>query len=118
MTLLIRKSAALIAAYAIALQALLSGIVPAGQFGFDPFAVICSADGAGGHSPSLPQHRSECEDCVPALNSVPAVIPAGISFAPVIFSDRSLRPAFAAQAPSPQPKRRQPQASRAPPIAS
>jgi hypothetical protein len=117
MTLLVRKSAALIAAYAIALQALLSGIVPAGHFGFDPLAVICSADGAGGHSPSLPRHRSECEDCLPALNSVPAVIPAGISFAPVIFFDRSLRPAFAAQTPTPKP-RRQPQASRAPPIAS
>ena len=117
MTLLVRKSAALIAAYAIALQALLSGIMPAGHFGFDPFAVICSADGAGGHSPALPRHRSECEDCLPALNSVPAVIPAGISFAPVIFSGRSLRPAFAAETPSPKP-RHKPQASRAPPIAS
>ena len=117
MTLLVRKSAALIAVYAIALQALLSGIMPAGHFGFDPFAVICSADGAGGHSPPPPQHRSECEDCLPSLNSAPAVIPAGISFALVIFSDRSLRPAFVAQAPSPKP-RRQPQASRAPPIAS
>ena len=117
MTLLVRKSAALIAAYAIALQALLSGIVPAGHFGFDPFAVICSADGAGGHSPSLPQHRSECEDCLPALHSPPAVIPAGISFSPVIFSDRPLPRAFALAAFSPQP-RHQPQASRAPPIAS
>ena len=117
MTLLVRKSAALIAAYAIALQALLSGIVPTGHFGFDPFAVICSADGAGGHSPSLPQHRSECEDCLPALNSVPAVLPAGISFVPVIFTERPLRLAFAVEVPSPQ-SRHQPQASRAPPIAS
>src|SRR5262245_38609097 len=44
MARLVRKSAALIAAYAIALQALVAGFAAAGHFGFDLFAVMCTAD--------------------------------------------------------------------------
>jgi hypothetical protein len=117
MAWLVRKSAALIAAYAIALQVLFSGFMPAGHFGFDPFAIICSADGSGDHIPSSPRHTSDCDSCLPAFNSPPAVIPAGVPFSPVIFSDPALRPPLSVETLSP-PRRHQPQESRAPPIAS
>jgi hypothetical protein len=117
MTWLLRKSAALIAVYSIALQALLLGFAAPAHFGFDPFEIICSADGSGGHNPSLPQRRSDCDACLPAFNSPPAVIPSGVLFSPVIFADRSHRLAFLVEAISPQ-RRHQLQESRAPPIAS
>jgi hypothetical protein len=91
MTWLLRKSAALIAVYSIALQALLLGFAAPGHFGFDP--------------------------CLPAFNSPPAVIPSGFLFSPVIFADQSHRLAFLVEAISPQ-RRHQLQESRAPPIAS
>ena len=117
MTRLLRKSAALIAVYSIALQALLLGFAAPGHFGFDPFEIICSADGSGGHDPSLPQHRSDCDACLPAFNSPSAVVPPGVLFSPAIFSDLRQRLTFLIEPLSPQ-RRHQPQESRAPPIAS
>jgi len=52
MAWLLRKSATLIAVYSIALQALIWGFVPAGHFGLDPFAIICTTDGSGDHQPA------------------------------------------------------------------
>jgi hypothetical protein len=114
---LIRKSAALIAAYSIALQALLSGIVPAGHFGIDPFAVICTTDGSGEHAPTVPQHGNDCDACLTACNVAPALVPESVAFSPVFFADRPRRLPLAVEAPSLQP-RHQPRASRAPPISS
>src|ERR1700720_580385 len=88
MALLVRKSAALIAVYSIVLQALFLGFAAGGHVRFDPFEIICSADDSGDHNPSLPQHRSDCDACLPAFSSPPAVIPPGILFSPVIFADR------------------------------
>ena len=113
---LIRKSAALIAAYSIALQALLS-FVPAGHFGIDPFAVICTTDGSGDHVPFVPRHGKNCDACLAACKASPALVPESVAFSAVFFADRPERLLLAVEAPSLQP-RHQPQASRAPPIPS
>jgi hypothetical protein len=55
MARLFRKSATLIAVYSIALQAMFLGFVPAGNFGFDPFAIICTAGGSEDHQPAPAQ---------------------------------------------------------------
>jgi len=117
MARLIRKSAALIAAYAIALQAMVWGFAPAGQFGFEPSAVICTADSSGDHQPAPVQHRSDCGACLAACGSSPGILPATVAFSPITFSERSADPAFLLAAPALQP-RHQPQESRAPPIPS
>src|SRR5215471_13434159 len=117
MAWLLRKSATLIAIYGIALQALLWGFAPAGHFGFDPFAVICTGDGSGDHQPAPAQHRSDCDACLAACSGPPALLPADTAFAPVLFSRAPARLA-ALSAPLALHPRHQPQASRAPPIAS
>jgi hypothetical protein len=117
MAWLLRKSAALIAVYSIALQALLWGFAPAGQFGFDPFAVICMADGSGDHQPAPAQHRSDCDACLAACSGSPALLPADAAFAPVLFSRTPDRLAVLSAPLALQP-RHQPHASRAPPILS
>jgi hypothetical protein len=116
MAWLLRKSAALIAVYSIALQALLWGFVPANHFGLDPFAIICSADGSEGQQHSPPQHRSNCDACFPACGSSPALVPASVAFSPRQFADRSEHPPLLAEAPS-LPTRHLLQESRAPPSA-
>ena len=117
MAWLIRKSAALIAAYSIALQALLLGFASAGHFGFNPFAIICTTDGSGDHQPAPAQHRSDCGACLAACSSSPALVPASQPFSLVLFSDRSKQLTPLVEALSLQP-RHQPQESRAPPIPS
>jgi hypothetical protein len=117
MARLIRKSAALIAAYAIALQALVSGFAPAGQFGFDPFAVICTADSAADHQPAPAEHRSDCGACLAACSSSPPLVPVNAAVAPVRFSEPSAHLTVLIAAPPSQP-RHQPQESRAPPMPS
>jgi hypothetical protein len=115
---LIRTSAALVAAYALALQALLSGFAPAVHFGFDRFAVVCAADGSGDHEPSVPQHRSDCDACLAVCcNGAPALVPTSVAFSPVLFTERPQRLLLALEAPSLQ-LRHQPQESRAPPLVS
>jgi hypothetical protein len=117
MARLIRKSAALIAAYAIALQAMVWGFAPAGPFGFDPSAVICTADSSGDHQDAPAQHRSDCGACLAACGSAPGILPANVAFSPVWFSEPSAHLTFLFAAPPLQP-RHQPQESRAPPIPS
>ena len=117
MAWLIRKSATLIAVYSIALQALLWGFVPAGHFGFDALAIICTADGSGDHDSSLPQHGSDCDACLVACSSASALVPESMTFSLVLFTDRPKRPRFLVEALSLQP-RHQPQESRAPPTLS
>jgi hypothetical protein len=117
MAWLIRKSAALIAAYSIALQALLLGFAPAHHFSFDSFAIICTADSSGDHQPTPARHRSDCDACLAACSSSPALIPASTTFALSFISDGPKRPTFLAEPLSLQP-RHQPHESRAPPIPS
>jgi len=113
----IRKSAALIAAYAIALQALVAGFAAAGHFGFDPFAVMCTADSSGEHQPAPAQHRNDCGACLAACSSSPPPLPANAAFAPIRFSEQSAPVTVLIAAPPLQP-RHQPQESRAPPMSS
>jgi hypothetical protein len=117
MASLIRKSAALIAAYSIALQALLLGFASAPHFSFDSFAIICTADSSGDHQPTPAQHRSDCDACLAACSSSPALIPASTTFVLPFLSDGPKRPTFLAEALSLQP-RHQPHESRAPPTRS
>lgn len=117
MAWLLRKFATLIAIYAIALQALLWGFAPAGHFGFDPFAVICTGDGSGDHQPAPAQHRSDCDACLAACGGPPALLPTEAAFAPVFFSATPDR-LTVLSAPLALHPRHQPQASRAPPIPS
>ena len=117
MARLVRKSATLLAVYSIALQALVWGFAPAGHFGFDPFAIICTTDSTREHYPSSPQHRSTCDVCLAACTSSPALVPANVAFSLIPFSDKPRRLTFLVEAPSLQP-RHQPQESRAPPIPS
>jgi hypothetical protein len=117
MAWLIRKSAALIAAYSVALQALLLGFASAGHFGFDSFAIICTAGSSGDHQPAPAQHRSDCDACLAACSSSPALVPASAAFSLFFFSVGPKRPTFLVEPLSLQ-QRHQPHASRAPPIPS
>jgi hypothetical protein len=117
MAWLLRKSATLIAVYSIALQALIWGFVPAGHFGLDPFAIICTTDGSGDHQPAPVQDRGDCGACLAACGSSAALVPAGASFSVFFLSYTPNRPARLVEPLSLQP-RHQPQASRAPPIPS
>src|SRR5262249_60954284 len=103
MAWLIRKSAALVAVYSIALQAVLWGFAPAGHFGFEPFAIICTADGSGDHAPSRPQHRSGCDACLAACGSSPALVPASVALSLVPFPDGPKHPTLSVVGPSVQP---------------
>jgi hypothetical protein len=117
MAWLFHKSATLIAVYSIAIQALIWGFVPAGHFGFDPFAIICTADNSGDHQPAPAQHRSDCDACLAACSSSPALVPASAAFLLFFFGDRPKRQPLLAEPLSLQP-RHLPQESRAPPMPS
>jgi hypothetical protein len=114
---LLRKSATLIAVYAIALQAMLWGFAPAGHFALDPFAIICTGDGSADHQPAPVQHRGDCDACLAACSSSPGLVPASAAFALFFLSDWPNRATVLAEPRSLQP-RHEPQASRAPPIPS
>jgi hypothetical protein len=115
MAWLIRKCATLIAVYSIALQALILGFVLADHSG--PFAIICTADSSGDHQPTPTRHRSDCDACLAACGSSPALVPATVAFSPVLFAATPKRPTFLAEPLSLQP-RHQPHESRAPPTRS
>jgi hypothetical protein len=117
MARLIWKSAALIAVYSIALQALVWGFVPADHFAFDPFAIICTADSSGDHQPAPAPHRSDCDACLAACSSSPALVPASAAFSLFLFGDTLKHSTVLAEPLALQP-RHQPQESRAPPIPS
>jgi len=113
----LRKSATLIAIYSIAVQALIWGFAPPGHSGFDPFAIICTADSSGDHQPAPAQHRSNCDACLAACSGSPALVSASAAFALVFFTDGPARPMFFAEPVALQP-RHQLHVARAPPIPS
>src|SRR5215831_19485727 len=100
MACLLRKSATLIAIYSVAVQALIWGFAPPGHSGFDPFAIICTADSSGDHAPSPPQRRSGCDACLAACSSSPALVPAGVAFSLARFPDGPKRLTSPVEAPS------------------
>src|SRR5436190_19577294 len=117
MSWLIRKTAALVAAYSIALQGLIGALAPAAPVGFDAFALICATEASGEHQPSPPQHGSECDACLAACNHSPALVPANIAFLSVVFADTPKRAVIALDPPAAQSRHRPP-ASLAPPHSS
>src|SRR5260370_39625719 len=117
MAWLLRSSPTLIAVYSIALQAVFWGFVPAGHVAFVPFAMVCRADSSGVRQPTPPQHRSDCDACLAACSSSPALVPASTTFSLSFISDGRKRPTFLAEPLSLQP-RHHPHQSPAPPIPS
>jgi hypothetical protein len=109
----LRSVVGLVAAYAIALQALLSGILTAEHASDDPFSIICASDDSD-DSGGLPQHEGhDCGPCVlpcganPALTLSSTVLPlAPVSATPRLTSEFEALPSTS---------RHQPQAARAPP---
>jgi hypothetical protein len=115
MACLLRKSATLIAIYSIALQAIFWGFVAGDHFEFDQLAIICTADSSGDHQPTPAQHRSDCDRCLAACSSSPALVPTSAAFSSLFFGDGPKRPTVLVEPPSLQP-RHQPHESRAPPV--
>jgi hypothetical protein len=75
---LMRASAAIIAAYALVMQALLGGVLSAKAASVDPFAICVSVeDGApADHTTHAPQH-DHCVLCSVAVHAAPA--PQGVA---------------------------------------
>jgi hypothetical protein len=117
MARLLRKSATLLAVYSIALQAMFWGFAPAGHFGLDPFAIVCTTDGSGDHQPTPVQHRNDCDACLAACSGSPALVPTITVFSLLHLSDEAKRPTVLAEPLLLQP-RYQLHESRAPPILS
>src|SRR5262249_47805735 len=117
MAWVLRKSPTPVSVYSIALQAFIWGFVPPRDLGLDPFAIICTTGGSGGHKPAPVQDRGDCGACLAACGSSAALVPASASFSVFFLSYTPNRLAHLVEPLSLQP-RHQPQASRAPPIPS
>lgn len=114
MTERLRTAGALIAAYAIALQAVLSGFVLAVHVGFDPAAVVCTAAGASDDGAPL-QQRERRATCLAACTAAPpASLPPGARPAPAGAGHLVAAAFLPVDIFAPSPRHR-PQASRAPP---
>ena len=114
MSRLLRSAVGLVAAYAIALQALLSGILTAERASADPLSIICASDYSD-DSGGLPQHEDhDCGPCVLPCGANPTLTPSStvLPLAPVKGATPCLTSSFEAL---PSASRHQPQAARAPP---
>ena len=112
---LIRRIAALTAAYAIALQAILSGFVSAAPAGLDSLAVLCTGGSTHDDAAPPPRHDLDCQACPLACGGgAPALTPSGATVSPVRLA--AVRPECIAspQTMPPHAKHRL-QDSRAPP---
>jgi len=114
---MVRKTMAVVAAYAIVLQGLLLGLAPVAGLGFDSFAVVCTADASAEHQPFLPQHKSVCDVCLAACSHASALVNSGGGLSTLIFISRPNHLILATD-PPPLQSRHKPQAARAPPISS
>jgi hypothetical protein len=117
MTRFLRKATALVAVYAIVVQALLVGLALAAHAGFDPTSVICSSqnspDQGGGGKPD--HHDDDCEACILACGASPTTAATSgtvILIPPSFVSDLWISWLL----PPPLSAKHQPHASRAPPI--
>src|SRR5437879_4419782 len=93
MARLLWKAVGLIAAYAIALQALFSG-VPATAYGNpDPLSIICTGD-MSDDSGSLPQHEGhDCRACILTCGgAIPSLTPSSVTVLAVLFLERVRQP--------------------------
>jgi hypothetical protein len=113
MARLLRKAVGLVAAYAIALQAVLSGLLTAEQASADLVSIVCASDYSD-DSGGSPQHEShDCAPCILSCGASLALSPPGtvLPLALVSAAPR-LTPSFEVV---PSASRHQPQAARAPP---
>jgi hypothetical protein len=111
------RAVALIVAYAVAMQALLSAFVPVfSATSAAPFAVLCSRDGADGSGQPL-QHDLPCAAmCAALAQGVAGPLPPDIVVA-VVKPHSVLAPAPESEWVPPRVAIRGPQAPRAPPLA-
>jgi hypothetical protein len=113
----LRKIAALIAIYSLALQSLLLTHVRAAHLGIDPVAVICKSNGSGEPQGPLPQRGGDCHSCWLVCDGTsPVTVPEGATLSFALLGN-SPQPAWCVEAP-PSPTKHQPHASRAPPFAA
>ena len=114
MVRLLRGALGLVAAYAIALQAVLSGVLTAEHASADPFSIVCAndySDDPGGP----PEHEShDCDACILSCGASPALSPPTTAVLPLALVSAAprLTPSFDVV---PSALRHQPQAARAPP---
>jgi hypothetical protein len=117
MARLVRKIAALIAIYAIALQSLLLSHVRAAHVDVDPLAVICKSNSSGGPQGPLPPRAGDWHSCCLACDGAsPVAVPEGATFSFALPGDLA-PPQWGVEA-VPSPTKHQPHASRAPPFAA
>ena len=117
MTRFLRKATALVAVYAIVVQALLLGLALAAHAGFDPSTIICSSQNSSdqeGGGP--PDHRDiDCGACILTCGASPAV--AATSGTVIFLATSFVSDLFVSWLlPPPLSAKHQPHASRAPPI--
>ncbi len=113
---LLRKTAALVVAYSIALQVLLAGFLVGAHAGFNSFAVICATSSAENHDAPPQQHRRDCDACALACaGGSPGLIPLGAKLSLVLFA-KEVQLSTGRFETLPAPAKHQLQASRAPPI--
>jgi len=118
MALLLRKAIGLIAAYAIGMQALLSGVLPMAYGNPDPFSIICMSDNSSDNSGDSrqPQHEDhDCGACILTCGGATGMLTtSSATVLPEEFFGR-VRQLTSWFKVLPSPSRHQPQASRAPP---
>ena len=115
MARLLRKAIAVLAAYAIVIQALLTGVAVAAHVAPDSFSVICSSQGSVDH-PGVPAHHdADCGLCTLSCenaSALPAIFKSVITLKRIIVFGHAIA-WFSAP---PSSARYEPHASRAPPI--
>jgi hypothetical protein len=111
-----RRTVALIAAYAVVLQALLSGLVPAVPLAVAPFGILCSHDANGGTGQPA-EHELPCAAICAALgHGIAGPLPPTIHVVPgPAYAIATLAPASDWVAP--RLAVRSPQYPRGPPLA-
>jgi hypothetical protein len=115
MARLLRKTVALIAAYAIAVQALLTGLTLAAHAGIDPFSVICSSTSSHDQGDVPGHHGTDCDKCVLACGGAPALATTPYAIFLIASFVDCEQPIAWLRAPASSAKH-QPRAARAPPI--
>jgi hypothetical protein len=114
MASLLRRAVGLVAAYAIALQAMLSGVLTTAHAVADPFSIICAGDNPGDPD-GLPQHEGhDCGACVLTCGSTVPLPPSDGTVFPLALLSRVRHLTLSFEAPR-SPSRHEPHASRAPP---
>jgi len=112
---LLGKTVALVAVYAIAMQALLSGLVIVAHASIDPVSVMCASDSSGNPG-SLPAHdRHDCGPCALSCGGGSPTPPSDATAFLVPFVSRVQQPTPWSEVLPARPRHHL-QASRAPPI--